>query len=105
VFGGGGGVIVPEEIKELEAYGVTKIYTPEDGTSMGLQGIINHMVQMMDYSRADEAALDLSGLAADNKLLVANLITTLEQAKARENGHLAKFRGNSKRKSVSARCR
>jgi methylmalonyl-CoA mutase len=98
VFGGGGGVIVPEEIKELEAYGVSKIYTPEDGTSMGLQGIINHMVQMMDYSRADEAALDLSGLAADNKLLVANLITTLEQAKARENGHLAKFRRELKEK-------
>jgi methylmalonyl-CoA mutase len=98
VFGGGGGVIVPEEIKELEAYGVSKIYTPEDGTSMGLQGIINHMVQMMDYSRADEAALDLSGLAADNKLLVANLITTLEQAKARENGHLVKFRRKLKEK-------
>jgi methylmalonyl-CoA mutase len=52
VFGGGGGVIVPEEIKELEAYGVTKIYSPEDGARMGLQGIINHMVQTMDFSRA-----------------------------------------------------
>jgi len=40
VFGGGGGVIVPEEIQELEAYGVTKIYSPEDGARMGLQGII-----------------------------------------------------------------
>ena len=92
VFGGGGGVIVPEEIKELEAYGVAKIYTPEDGTRMGLQGIINHMVQLMDYSRADAGKLDLSGLDADNKLLTANLITALEQAKAKENGHLAKFR-------------
>jgi len=92
VFGGGGGVIVPEEIKELEAYGVAKIYTPEDGTRMGLQGIINHMVELMDYSRADGANLDLSGLDADNKLLTANLITALEQAKAKENGHLAKFR-------------
>jgi isobutyryl-CoA mutase len=98
VFGGGGGVIVPEEIKELETYGVTKIYTPEDGTHMGLQGIINHMVQMMDYSRADETALDISNLNPDNKLLVANLITTLEQAKARENGHLAKFRQELKEK-------
>ncbi len=92
VFGGGGGVIVPEEIKELEAYGVAKIYTPEDGTRMGLQGIINHMVQLMDYSRADAGKLDLSGLDTDNKLLTANLITGLEQAKAKENGHLAKFR-------------
>ncbi len=49
VFGGGGGVIVPEEIAELEAYGVTKIYSPEDGTRMGLQGIINHLVQSLDF--------------------------------------------------------
>jgi methylmalonyl-CoA mutase cobalamin-binding domain/chain len=49
VFGGGGGVIVPEEIEELEAYGVTRIYSPEDGARMGLQGIINHMVETMDF--------------------------------------------------------
>jgi methylmalonyl-CoA mutase len=98
VFGGGGGVIVPEEIKELEAYGVAKIYSPEDGTHMGLQGIINHMVETMDFSRADQAALDLSDLAPDNKLRVANMITALEQAKAKENGHLANFREELKRK-------
>ena len=50
VFGGGGGVIVPEEIHELESYGVTKIYSPDDGTTLGLQGMINHMVQTMDFS-------------------------------------------------------
>ena len=49
VFGGGGGVIVPEEIRELEAYGVAKIYSPEDGARLGLQGIINHMVQTMIF--------------------------------------------------------
>ncbi|HSO19125.1 MAG TPA: cobalamin-dependent protein, partial [Desulfosarcina sp.] len=92
VFGGGGGVIVPDEIKELEAYGVAKIYSPEDGARMGLQGIINHMVELMDFPRADETALDLADLTPGNKLRVANMITTLEQAKARENGHLAKFR-------------
>jgi methylmalonyl-CoA mutase len=91
----------PEEIKELEAYGVSKIYTPEDGTRMGLQGIINHMVQTMDYSRADETALDLSGLAPDNKLLVANLITTLAgQSPGKWSPGQISTR-NSKRKSVS----
>jgi methylmalonyl-CoA mutase len=98
VFGGGGGVIVPEEIKELEAYGVAKIYSPEDGTSMGLQGIINHMVELMDFPRADPAALDLADLTPGNKLRVANMITALEQAKAKENGHLAKFRQELKTK-------
>jgi methylmalonyl-CoA mutase len=49
VFGGGGGVIVPEEIAELEAYGVTKIFSPEDGMRMGLQGMINHMLRACDF--------------------------------------------------------
>ena len=49
VFCGGGGVIVPEEIKDLEAYGVTKVYSPEDGARLGLQGIINHMVERLDH--------------------------------------------------------
>ena len=50
VFGGGGGVIVPDEIRELESYGVTKIYSPEDGANLGLQGIIDHMVRHLDFS-------------------------------------------------------
>ncbi len=45
VFGGGGGTILPEEIKELEKYGVQKIYSPEDGRILGLQGIIDHMIK------------------------------------------------------------
>jgi len=50
VFGGGGGVIVADEIKELEAYGVTKIYSPEDGAAMGLQGMADHMISLLDFS-------------------------------------------------------
>ncbi len=95
VFGGGGGVIVPDEIKELEAYGVTKIYSPEDGARMGLQGIINDMLTKMDTApRASLDNIDLTTLTTDNKLLVANLITAVEQAKASENGHLGKLREN-----------
>ncbi len=45
VFGGGGGVIIHDEINELEKYGVTKIYSPEDGSKLGLQGMINHMIE------------------------------------------------------------
>ena len=92
VFGGGGGVIVPEEIREIEAYGVTKIYSPEDGASWGLQGMINHMVQHMDFSTIPEKNCDVDSLSPDNKLNVACLITAVEQAKARGNGHLANLR-------------
>jgi len=49
VFGGGGGVIIPEEIKEIEGYGVAKIFSPEDGRRMGLQGMINYMLEQCDY--------------------------------------------------------
>jgi isobutyryl-CoA mutase len=49
VFGGGGGVIVPAEIKELHEYGVARIFSPEDGAKMGLQGMINEMIHLCDH--------------------------------------------------------
>ncbi|HEX6413243.1 MAG TPA: fused isobutyryl-CoA mutase/GTPase IcmF [Burkholderiales bacterium] len=52
VFGGGGGVIVPAEIKELQDYGVARIYSPEDGQRMGLQGMINDMLARSDFDPA-----------------------------------------------------
>ncbi len=56
VFGGGGGVIVPAEIAELEAYGVARIYSPEDGRLMGLQGMINDMLAQVDFDPRDKGA-------------------------------------------------
>ncbi len=92
IFGGGGGVIVPDEIKELQQYGVTRIYSPEDGARMGLQGIINHMMECMDFSTVRPEALDASRLSPDAPMLTAGVITAVEQARASENGHLAKLR-------------
>ncbi|MGB8544903.1 MAG: methylmalonyl-CoA mutase family protein, partial [Azonexus sp.] len=86
VFGGGGGVIVPSEIKELHAYGVTRIYAPEDGVHMGLQGMINEVVQQSDFDLATAGASNaeqaLSGLRAGDKRLLARLITLLENGAA-----------------------
>ena len=82
IFGGGGGVIVPDEIRELEAYGITKIYSPEDGAAMGLQGIINHMTRELDFSVAYAGDVDLAALSTENKPMVARLMTTVEQAVA-----------------------
>lgn len=92
IFGGGGGVIVPEEIKELEDYGVMKIYSPEDGTKMGLQGIINDVVERMDFSTVENKDFDIDSLSPDNKLMVANLISAVEYAKVGENGQIANLR-------------
>ncbi|KPJ77599.1 MAG: methylmalonyl-CoA mutase [Deltaproteobacteria bacterium SG8_13] len=103
VFGGGGGVIVPAEISELEAYGVAKIYSPEDGARWGLQGMINHMVRQLDFPTVNETDFDFKALQPDNKLLIANLITAMEQAKAEQNGHLAELRSRLKKKTGSRR--
>lgn len=54
IFGGGGGVIVPAEIAELESYGITKIFSPEDGRRLGLQGMINYMLEQCDFNTAAE---------------------------------------------------
>src|SRR6188508_1959876 len=55
VFGGGGGVIVPAEIRELHDYGVTRIYSPEDGATLGLQGMINDVLERSDFDLAHAA--------------------------------------------------
>jgi len=53
IFGGGGGVISPNEIRELEAYGITKIFSPEDGSKMGLVGMIRSMMETCDFDTSD----------------------------------------------------
>lgn len=49
IFGGGGGVILPNEIEELHQYGIARIYSPDDGRSMGLQGMINDLLKQSDF--------------------------------------------------------
>src|SRR6185369_14708772 len=78
VFGGGGGVIVPAEIDELHAYGVTRIFTPEDGQRLGLQGMINEIVAACDADLAQDLPKDLTTLKAGNRNALARLITGLE---------------------------
>ncbi|RYZ76575.1 MAG: cobalamin B12-binding domain-containing protein, partial [Proteobacteria bacterium] len=53
IFGGGGGVILPTEISELHEYGIERIYSPDDGRAMGLQGMINDLVKRSDYPVGD----------------------------------------------------
>ncbi|MGD9134081.1 MAG: methylmalonyl-CoA mutase family protein [Desulfobacterales bacterium] len=98
IFGGGGGVIVPDEIAELHAYGVTKIYSPEDGSRLGLQGMINHMVKTIDFSTVKKGPFAFDDLSPDNKLRVANLISVIENAKVKENGDLAALRAELSKK-------
>ena len=82
VFGGGGGVIVPAEIKALHDYGVTRIYSPEDGQKMGLQGMINDMIQRCDEDVSGYAPKDLNAVKAGDRRALARLITALESGGA-----------------------
>lgn len=82
VFGGGGGVIVPSEIDDLHAYGVTRIFSPEDGQRMGLVGMIRSMLEACDvdlspYAPTSLEALRSGDIAARHRPL-AQLITALE---------------------------
>jgi methylmalonyl-CoA mutase len=79
VYGGGGGVIVAREIAELERYGVTKIFSPEDGRKLGLSGIIDEMVRGADFALEPVATDgDLSWLAAGDVNRLSRLITQVE---------------------------
>ncbi|MBK6638549.1 MAG: methylmalonyl-CoA mutase family protein [Rhodocyclaceae bacterium] len=78
VFGGGGGVILPAEIHELHEYGVSHIYSVEDGQTMGLQGMINDMVMRCDIDLADDAPKELAALANGDRRALAQVITALE---------------------------
>src|SRR5687767_4690909 len=78
VFGGGGGVIVPAEIEELQRCGVARIYSPEDGQRMGLQGIINDMLARCDFDLAQHAPKELT--PGDARSL-AQVIPALELAR------------------------
>ncbi|MBV8271149.1 MAG: methylmalonyl-CoA mutase family protein, partial [Cupriavidus sp.] len=82
VFGGGGGVIVPDEIRELQAYGVARIYSPEDGQRLGLAGMIADMVQRCDIDLTRYAPTALDAVAAGDRRVLAQLITALENGKA-----------------------
>lgn len=82
VFGGGGGVIVPDEIRELQAYGVARIYSPEDGQRMGLAGMIADMVQRCDIDLTRYAPSTLDAVTAGDRRALAQLITALENGKA-----------------------
>lgn len=85
VFGGGGGVIVPAEIRDLQSYGVARIYSPEDGQRMGLAGMIGEMVMRCDQDLSAHAPKALAAIQGHSELAwraLAQLITALENGQA-----------------------
>jgi methylmalonyl-CoA mutase len=78
IFAGGGGVILPEEIKELEAYGIDKIYSPDDGRAMGLEGMIIDLMQKSDFASGNQLNGEVGHITNKNPKDIGRLISAAE---------------------------
>ncbi len=78
IFGGGGGTILPTEIEDLHAYGIARIYSPDDGRAMGLQGMINDVLQQCDFPTGQNINGELQQFKLKNKYAIARLISAAE---------------------------
>ncbi|MDQ0783420.1 methylmalonyl-CoA mutase family protein [Chryseobacterium sp. W4I1] len=79
IFGGGGGVILPEEIEDIMSYGIDRIYSPDDGRELGLQGMIDDLVKRSDFATGkDITADDLDSINFENSTSIAKIISAVE---------------------------
>ena len=79
IFGGGGGVILPEEIKDLMEYGIDRIYSPDDGREMGLQGMIDDLVQKSDFATGENITVsDIENIKFEDAKTIAQVISAVE---------------------------
>ena len=88
IFAGGGGTILPNEVKELENYGITKIYTPDDGRKLGLQGMINDLLEKSDFPTGNIAKFDLEGIKSKEVKALAQAISACENNRENINAEL-----------------
>jgi isobutyryl-CoA mutase len=99
IFAGGGGTILPDEIRELEAYGISRIYTPDDGRKMGLQGMINDLLQKSDCS-PEFSSNDLTKVHTGDFRILARLITAIENGRLKKDNSFNQFREYAARKKI-----
>jgi methylmalonyl-CoA mutase len=78
IFGGGGGVILPTEIETLESYGISKIYSPDDGRILGLQGMIDHLLENCDFPSGKDVSVNQEKVSKDEVVSLARLISAVE---------------------------
>ncbi len=96
IFGGGGGVILPTEIKELMDYGISRIYSPDDGREMGLQGMINDLVEKSDFAIGDILNGEVDILETKNSKAIARVISSAENFPEIAKSTLDKIHGKNK---------
>ncbi len=99
LFGGGGGVILPEEIEDLQNYGITRIYSPDDGREMGLQGMINDLVGKSDFPTG-VMAQDIEKIKQKNINAIARLISAAENNPEKIKEELTEIEGIAKNSDI-----
>jgi len=95
IFGGGGGVILPEEIKDLMNYGITRIYSPDDGRKMGLQGMINDMIEKSDFPTGADINFNPSNLKNKNTVQIAQAISAAENFTLKHTKFISEIRNSA----------
>jgi isobutyryl-CoA mutase len=100
IFGGGGGTILPSEIEELQNYGICRIYSPDDGRSMGLQGMINDLLSQCDYPTGQNINGELLDFKEKNKYSIARLISAAENTGDKADKWLEEIRTQTPDKMV-----
>lgn len=78
IYGGGGGVILPKELEELHNYGIARLFTPDDGRTMGLQGMINEVVKGADFPTGKNVNITRKDIKNKDYRLIARLISAAE---------------------------
>ena len=96
IFGGGGGTILPSEIEELHGYGITRIYHPDDGRSMGLQGMINDLIKHCDFAVGETLPADASKLTIKDVPAIARVISAAENYAEMHEKPLTEIRDKAK---------
>lgn len=94
IFGGGGGTILPVEIAELHQYGITRIYAPDDGRSMGLQGMINDLVAQADFPVGEKITSNIDSLVNAAPSELARVISSLENCPEENKTYLDLLRNH-----------
>ncbi len=100
IFGGGGGTILTAEIQELHNYGITKIYSPDDGRSMGLQGMINDVLKQCDFPLGFHLNGEIQHLEQQDKKSIARLISAVENAPNKYSDLLQQFEQSAATKAI-----
>lgn len=96
IFAGGGGTILPTEIDALQQYGITRIYSPDDGREMGLQGMINEVLEQCDFPLGIHLNGELKTFPSQNKSLLAKMISAIENFPEESEQWLKKLREDQK---------